>query len=175
MSPGCSGFHSSSARVRALDVGTSMPANIVNHPKCSAASLSVCLTPRPSVDDALAFDSSPEYTALKVIHDKSCHGGRHSVESRLGRRVDGAGSGTNASPNPRGVNARRTRSPIRQTTLRLAHCASGSGRTWKCTTRGLLPLPPSLSHGVRSPLVTHRPRPFQPARASSIRPSMPFM
>ncbi len=32
-----------------------------------------------------------------------------------------------------------------------------------CTARGLLPLPPSISHGVRSPLVLHRPRPFQPA------------
>ncbi len=37
----------------------------------AGSSLSVCLTSRPSVDDTLAFDSSPEYTALKVIHDKS--------------------------------------------------------------------------------------------------------
>ena len=43
--------------------------------------------------------------------------------------------------------------------------ASGSGRTWKCTTSGFVPLPPSLSHGVRSPLGTQRPRPFQPAFA----------
>jgi hypothetical protein len=38
MSPGCSGFQLSSARVRVLDVGASMPANIANQPKCSAAS-----------------------------------------------------------------------------------------------------------------------------------------
>ena len=38
MSPGCSGFQSSSARVRVLDVGASMPANVANQPKCSAAS-----------------------------------------------------------------------------------------------------------------------------------------
>src|SRR5215472_1174324 len=28
-----------------------------------------------------------------------------------------------------------------------AQCASGSGRTWICTARGLEPLPPSFSHG----------------------------
>jgi hypothetical protein len=38
MSPGCSSFESSSARVRVLEVGASMPANIANQPKCSAAS-----------------------------------------------------------------------------------------------------------------------------------------
>src|SRR4029077_8965981 len=52
--------------------------------------------------------------------------------------------------------------------------ASGSGRSWMCTARGLLPLPPSTSHGVRSPLVLHSPRPFQPAFGSSIRPSKPL-
>ena len=55
-----------------------------------------------------------------------------------------------------------------------AQCASGSGRSWKCTARGRLPFPPSISHGVRSPLVVHNPRPFQPALASSIRPSNPL-
>jgi len=44
-----------------------------------------------------------------------------------------------------------------------AQCASGSGRTWMCTARGLEPLPPSFSHGVRSPFVLHSPRPFRPA------------
>src|SRR5262249_30502623 len=29
-----------------------------------------------------------------------------------------------------------------------AQCASGSGRSWICTARGLLPLPPSISQGV---------------------------
>src|SRR5262245_30437546 len=43
-----------------------------------------------------------------------------------------------------------------------------------CTARGLLPLPPSFSHGVRSPFVLHSPRPFQPAFGSSIRPSKPL-
>jgi hypothetical protein len=55
-----------------------------------------------------------------------------------------------------------------------AQCASGSGRTWKCTAMGLMPLPPSWSHGVRSPLDVHRPRPFQPALGSSMRPSRPL-
>src|SRR5262245_8076818 len=55
-----------------------------------------------------------------------------------------------------------------------AQCASGSGRTWICTARGLLPLPPSFSQGVRSPFVLHRPRPFQPAFGSSTRPSRPL-
>ncbi len=53
-------------------------------------------------------------------------------------------------------------------------CASGSGRTWMCTARGFEPLPPSLSHGVRSPFVLHSPRPFQPAFGSSMRPSRPL-
>src|SRR2546425_4844619 len=34
---------------------------------------------------------------------------------------------------------------------------------------GFLPLPPSMSHGARSPLVVHNPRPFQPAFGSSMR------
>jgi len=37
-----------------------------------------------------------------------------------------------------------------------------------------VPLPPSLSHGARSPLVVHTPRPFHPELASSMRPSRPF-
>ena len=52
--------------------------------------------------------------------------------------------------------------------------ASGSGRSWMCTARGLAPLPPSISHGVRSPLALHSPLPFQPAAASSMRPSRPL-
>ena len=55
-----------------------------------------------------------------------------------------------------------------------AQCASGSGRTWKCTAMGFMPLPPSWSQGVRSPLEVHRPRPFQPALGSSMRPSRPL-
>lgn len=56
----------------------------------------------------------------------------------------------------------------------ILHFASGSGRIWKCTAIGFLPLPPSISHGVRSPLVVHNPRPFQPAFGSSMRPSSPL-
>ena len=58
--------------------------------------------------------------------------------------------------------------------LAIAQCARGSGRTWICTARGFEPLPPSFSHGVRSPLVLHSPRPFQPAFGSSMRPSKPL-
>jgi hypothetical protein len=57
---------------------------------------------------------------------------------------------------------------------RRAQCASGSGRTWKCTAMGVRPLPPSTCHGARSPLDTHNPLPFQPASGSSIRPSRPL-
>src|SRR6185503_2911404 len=52
--------------------------------------------------------------------------------------------------------------------------ARGSGRSWMWTTRGREPLPVSISHGVRSPLVLHSPRPFQPAFGSSMRPSRPL-
>src|ERR1700694_4165044 len=55
-----------------------------------------------------------------------------------------------------------------------SYFASGSGRIWICTARGLEPLPPSISHGTRSPLVLQRPRPFQPAFGSSMRPSRPL-
>ena len=58
------------------------------------------------------------------------------------------------------------------------------GRSWKFTTSGLdSVLPgapgagasmPSMCIGVRLPDVTHRPRPFQPASSSSMRPSMPL-
>src|SRR6266446_7071366 len=63
------------------------------------------------------------------------------------------------------------KTPESNMSVRYFHRASGSGRNWKCTAMGLLPLPPSLSHGVLSPLVVHKPRPFQPAFASSMRPS----
>ena len=50
----------------------------------------------------------------------------------------------------------------------LRHFASGSGRSWNCTTSGLEPLPRSINHDARSPLELHNPRPFQPAFGSSI-------
>jgi hypothetical protein len=52
--------------------------------------------------------------------------------------------------------------------------ASGVGRSWKWKAIGTVPLPPSFSHGARSPLVVHTPRPFHPAPASSMRPSKPL-
>jgi hypothetical protein len=68
-----------------------------------------------------------------------------------------------------------------------AQCASGLGRSWKFTTIGLDSVAgvgpgapgapasmPSICTGVRLPEVTHRPRPFQPAAASSMRPSSPL-
>jgi hypothetical protein len=54
------------------------------------------------------------------------------------------------------------------------YLANGSGRSWKCAASGLVPFPPSMSHGVRSPLADQRPRPFQPPFGSSMRPSRPF-
>src|SRR5260221_6562074 len=58
--------------------------------------------------------------------------------------------------------------------LPVFQCASGSGLSWKCAASGLVPLPPSISHGVRSPFAAHKPRPFQPAFGSSMRPSKPL-
>jgi len=52
--------------------------------------------------------------------------------------------------------------------------ASGLGRNWKWKAIGTVPLPPSFSHGTRSPLVVHTPRPFHPALGSSMRPSRPL-
>src|SRR6202044_3006831 len=56
-----------------------------------------------------------------------------------------------------------------------AQSASGLGRVWICTAIGVMPLPPSLSHGVRSPSEPHRPRPFHPAFGSSMRASRPLV
>jgi hypothetical protein len=38
----------------------------------------------------------------------------------------------------------------------------------------MLLVPPSVWNGVRDPNVVHKPRPFQPARGSSMRPSSPL-
>src|SRR5438128_851042 len=66
-------------------------------------------------------------------------------------------------------------------------CARGSGRSWKWTASGLDRVSgvapgapgagasmPSMCTGVRLPEVAHRPRPFQPAFGSSMRPSIPL-
>src|SRR5262249_59410810 len=50
-------------------------------------------------------------------------------------------------------------------------CASGSGRICSLNTRGCSLVPFSLWNTVRVPEVVHRPRPFQPAFGSSMRPS----
>src|SRR5258705_4140692 len=52
--------------------------------------------------------------------------------------------------------------------------ASGSGRSWKCTSFGFVPAPPSWWNGARVPDPDHRPLPFQPVFGSSIRPSTPL-
>ena len=53
--------------------------------------------------------------------------------------------------------------------------ARADGAVPGCARRAALnPLPPSISHGVRSPFVLHSPRPFQPAFGSSMRPSRPL-
>ena len=72
------------------------------------------------------------------------------------------------------ANAPQSCAAKRSTGLGEPQFANGSGRNWMCTARGIEPLPPSLSHGVRSPFVLHKPRPFQPALGSSIRPSKPL-
>ena len=53
--------------------------------------------------------------------------------------------------------------------------ASGSGRIWKCITWLVVPRPVSMWNGVRVLMVAHRPRPFHPAFASSMRPSIHFV
>src|SRR5215510_23238 len=52
--------------------------------------------------------------------------------------------------------------------------ASGSGRTWNLRILLVVPFPPSTWNGVRVAKVVQTPFPFQPARGSSIRPSIPF-
>ena len=53
--------------------------------------------------------------------------------------------------------------------------ASGSGRSWKWKTLLVVPLPVSMWNGARVLIVAHTPRPFQPAFASSMRPSIHFV
>ena len=52
-----------------------------------------------------------------------------------------------------------------------AYRASGSGRSWKWYALGVVPFPPSMWNGARVLMEAHRPRPFQPASGSSMRPS----
>src|SRR6476620_5965053 len=53
--------------------------------------------------------------------------------------------------------------------------ASGSGRTWNLITLLVVPLPVSMWNGARVLTVDHRPLPFQPVLASSMRPSIHFV
>jgi hypothetical protein len=52
-----------------------------------------------------------------------------------------------------------------------AYFASGSGRSWKWIALLVFPFPPSMWNGARVLMEAQRPRPFQPALGSSIRPS----
>ena len=56
----------------------------------------------------------------------------------------------------------------------LVQSASGLGRSWNFTTLLVVPLPPSMCWGARVAKVDHSPLPFQPAFASSMRPSILF-
>ena len=56
-----------------------------------------------------------------------------------------------------------------------SHFANGSGRNWKCMTLLVVPLPVSMWNGVRVLTVAQSPLPFQPAFASSMRPSIHFV
>jgi hypothetical protein len=58
---------------------------------------------------------------------------------------------------------------------RSSYRASGSGRSWKCRTLLVVPLPPSMWNGARVLTVAHSPFPFHPALGSSIRPSIHFV
>src|SRR5688500_367911 len=51
------------------------------------------------------------------------------------------------------------------------YLASGSGRSWNRYTLLVVPFPPSIWKGARVLIVAQRPRPFQPAPGSSMRPS----
>jgi hypothetical protein len=55
------------------------------------------------------------------------------------------------------------------------YLASGSGRSWNRTALLVVPFPPSMWKGVRVLMAAQRPRPFQPASGSSIRPSTHFV
>ena len=52
--------------------------------------------------------------------------------------------------------------------------AAAVARVMESDRAAMLPLPLSMSQGVRSPLVVHRPRPLHPAAGSSMRPSKPL-
>ena len=54
------------------------------------------------------------------------------------------------------------------------YLATESGLNWNFTTLLVLPLPPSMCCTARVDQVDHSPLPFQPVRASSMRPSRPL-
>src|SRR5262249_15420130 len=101
-----------------------------------------------------------EILALAGLRGGSCNSGDQDQADRKP-----ACNGINACPIPA---THEVASPL----MLSAQCANGSGRSWKRTTLGSVPLPPSTWKGVRFPNVDHRPRPLQPAFASSMRPSI---
>jgi len=109
------------------------------------------------------------------------------ASARFTRGFDACGPGSpgafsRSDPAPETLAARASPSCIAVTCSQLralgeprcAYRASGSGRIWKCTILGDVPLPPSRWNGVRLPVFDHTPRPFQPALGSSMRPSSAF-
>ena len=101
---------------------------------------------------------------------------RHRTSRRAGERTaDGAARIGRARTGASSAHILSWPRPTRR--IRPGRLLAGQrigARSWKCAASGLVPLPPSMSHGVRSPLAAHRPLPFQPAFGSSMRPSKPL-
>src|SRR5947199_303421 len=70
---------------------------------------------------------------------------------------------------------RGARAHLQKYVAGVTHRASGSGRSWKCRTLLVVPLPPSMWKGARVLTVAQSPRPFQSPFGSSIRPSSHFV
>src|SRR5258707_7666449 len=61
------------------------------------------------------------------------------------------------APESKPPGAARHRAALSRQWRPIVQCASGSGRIWMWTAMGVMPLPPSLSQGVRSPSDDHKP------------------
>ena len=122
--------------------------------------------------DAVSYADWRALDALELANGKSC--GRPRLKYTT---VEGNAGRARQSGHAREVSALLhcgTRAEHRGAAA-LPHwvtAPAGLGLIWKCSTLLVVPLPVSMWNGARVLTVAQRPRPFQPAFGSSMRPSI---
>jgi len=96
-------------------------------------------------------------TSAIALH---CGGNARQADRKSHKRYD----------NPRLKSFHRPSSWLLRMIVNYRQFANGFGRTWMCS---ILPIRVSVNFGMYELYVAQIPRPFQPARGSSMRPSTP--